>query len=84
MESKNNLFTFTYKNKEYTMTAVADLPNGIIRKTRNIEDEFDKAYTIVELLLENDPETLKALDDMSVAEFTEIITQWTQGATLGE
>jgi hypothetical protein len=77
-------FTFTYEGKEYSMPAIKSIPNGVIRKTRNITDEVDKSYTIIELILGEDSETLKVLDQMSVSEFTDIITEWTQGSTLGE
>ena len=82
--SKETTFTFKYNDKEYTLPAINKLPNGVLRKTRHIEDEVDKAYSIVEILLEKQPETLEAFDDMTVEEFIAIITEWTQGASLGE
>lgn len=84
MLENTKAFTFTYAGKEYTMPSIKSIPNGVIRKTRNIADEVDKSYTIIELILGEDSETLKVLDEMSVEEFTVVIYEWTQGASLGE
>jgi hypothetical protein len=80
----NKTFTFEYEGKKYTIPSIAALPNGVIRKTRKIEDELDKTYTIIELTLGEGSEALDALDKMSIEEFTNFASDWTQGATLGE
>ena len=57
---------------------------GVIRKSRKGTDDLDKAFIIIEEILgENSPE-LKALDQMTPAEFQEFLEGWTEGASLGE
>lgn len=81
---ENTTFTFEHKGKEYTIPSVKNIPNGVIRKTRHIEDEVDKSYTIIELIVGEDSEVMEAFDDMTVSEFTNVISEWTKGASLGE
>jgi hypothetical protein len=80
----NKTFTFEYDGKEYTIPSIAALTSGVLRKTRKIEDELDKTYTILEELLGEDSEALAALDKMDIPEFSEWATKWTQGVSLGE
>ena len=82
--TNNNIFTFEYEGKTYTIPSIKALPNGVIRKTRKIDDELDKTYTIIEELLGEGSEELAVLDKMTLEEFSEFATKWTQGATLGE
>jgi len=77
-------YTFTIKGKEYTIPVFKEIPMGVIRKTRKIEDEADKALTILELALEDSEGVLDALDTLSVDEFAEWQKGWLGDATLGE
>jgi hypothetical protein len=77
-------FSFEYEGNTYEIPSISELPNGILRKTRKIEDELDKSYTILEELLGIDSKELKALDKMTVEQFSEVIQKWTSGASLGE
>ncbi len=82
--STNKTFTFTHKGKEYTIPSINALSSGIIRKTRKIEDELDKTYTIIELMLGENAEALEALDEMDISEFSKFAEEWTQGVSVGE
>lgn len=82
--STKQTFTFTYEGKEYTIPSIKSVPNGVIRQTRKIEDELDKTYTIIELLLGEDSEELAVLDKMTLSEFIDFSNAWTQGASVGE
>lgn len=84
LENNSKTFTFTYEGKTYTIPSIKSMPNGIIRKTRKIQDDIDKSYTIIELLVGEDSEVMAVFDSMSVAEFTDFIEQWSEGASLGE
>jgi hypothetical protein len=77
-------YTFTIKEKEYTIPSFQSIPIGVIRKTRSIEDEMDKAMTILELFLEDSAETLAAIDTLSIEDFAEWQAGWLGDATLGE
>jgi len=77
-------YTFTVADTEYTVPLFRDLPLGAIRKARRIEDEMDKAFTILEEAVGVDSDALKAIDSLTVSEFGEWMKGWTQGASLGE
>ena len=80
----NNKYTFTFKGKEYSITSVNAIPNGVIRKTRKIQDEVDKSYTIIELIVGDDEELLEVFDAMTVSEFTAFIEAWSGTDKVGE
>jgi len=82
--STKETYTFTYEGKEYTIPSIKSVPNGVIRQTRRIEDELDKTYTIIELLLGEDSKELAVLDKMTLEEFIDFSNAWTQGASVGE
>lgn len=84
LENNSKTFSFEHKGKTYTMPSVKAIPNGAIRKTRHITDEVDKSYSIIELVVGEDSEVLAAFDEMTVEEFTNVISEWTKGASLGE
>ena len=77
-------FTFTWEEKEYSMPAVKSIPAGILRVTRKITDEADQAFTLLELLLGEDSDALKALDAMPADVFQATLIEWQKGASLGE
>lgn len=82
-----NTKPFTFKgidDKEYSMPAVKAIPTGILRVTRKITDEADQAFTLLELLLGEDSDTLKALDAMPAEQFQATLIEWQKGASLGE
>jgi hypothetical protein len=77
-------YKFKHRNKSYEVPDFSDLSMGVIRKARKGSDDLDKAFIIIEELLGEDSPELKALDEMTPAEFQEFLTGWTQGASLGE
>ena len=82
MSAKTN--TFTIEGKEYSIPTFKNISIGVLRKTNKIEDEMTKSFTILELTLEDAPETLAAIDTLSVDEFADWIKGWLGDATLGE
>lgn len=79
-----NKYTFTIEGTEYTIPAFKSIPVGVIARTRNITDEADKVFTMLETLLKNDSDTLDALYTLSGDEFGERMQGWLGEATLGE
>jgi hypothetical protein len=77
-------YTFKHRNKSYSVPDFSQVSMGVIRKARKGEDDLDKAFIIIEELLGEDSPELKALDQMSPAEFQTFLEGWTQGASLGE
>lgn len=77
-------FSFERNGKTFNIPSPTEIPFGVIRKTRHIEDEMDKTITILEELLGVDSEEMKAIDSMTITELTEFVNEWTSGATLGE
>lgn len=76
---------FNYDNNEFEIPALKDIPAGVIRRSRKAaKDEEDRVFLILEETLGEKSPALAALDAMSVAEFSDIIKDWTQGASLPE
>jgi hypothetical protein len=78
------LYKFEHKGKTYSIPAFSELPVGVIRKARRSVDDSDKAFIIIEELIGEGSEELKAIDQMSGPEFNDFLTGWTDGAALGE
>jgi hypothetical protein len=77
--------SFTHDGKAYEIPSLKDIPAGVIRKSRkSARDEEDRVFTILEDVLGEKSDALKALDLMSIAEFSVVIKDWTQGASLPE
>jgi len=83
-EMETAMHKFKHNGKTFEIPAFADIPMGVLRKSRKSKDELDMTFIIVEEMLGEDSDTLKALDTMKAAEFQEFISGWTQGAGLGE
>lgn len=77
-------FSFKSKNKTYSIPLFSDLPAGALRKARKSDDDLDKAFTIIEFVMGEDSPELKAVDDMTVQEFSSFLQEWTGGASVGE
>jgi hypothetical protein len=84
LENNKKTFSFDFEGKTITIPDIKHIPNAAIRKTRHILDDVDKSYTIIELVVGEDSEAMEAFDKMTVEEFTAVISDWTQGASLGE
>lgn len=77
-------YTFNYNGTDYTIPAFADLPVGVVRKARKGKDDTDKVFLILESCVAEDSPELEAIDRMTQDEFAKFITEWTQGAGVGE
>lgn len=77
-------FSFDHGGETYTIPAFAALNMGTLRKARKGKDDMDTTFIILESVLSEDDPALAAIDEMGVAEFTDFIKGWTQGAGLGE
>ena len=84
MSKKEKTYTFTHEGKELSIPAFGNLPMGALRNARKATDDGDKAFIILEYLLGEESEELKAIDSMDAAEFSTWIDGWTKGAPLGE
>ena len=84
MAAKKQGFKFVHNGRSYEIPDMASIPTGVVRKTRRLENDSDKAFTILELLLGEDSPELAAVDSMNGAEFADWLTAWTGGAPLGE
>lgn len=74
-------YTIEHNGKKITLPGFKDLPVGIIRKARNVNQDEAMWLMLEELL---DEKQLAIIDTMTLSEFTEAMKGWTQGAPLGE
>lgn len=74
-------YTIEHNKKKITLPDFTDLPVGVIRKARKL-DENEQIWFIVESLL--DAKELAVLDAMSVTEFAKAMNGWTGGTPMGE
>jgi hypothetical protein len=77
-------YSFKHKGKTHKLPLLTALPMGAIRKARKAVDEGDKMFIILESFLDEDSDTLKAIDTMDSAEFAKLLSGWSGGAGLGE
>lgn len=77
-------FTFTHNGKDYSIPAFTSLPMGVVRKARKGKDDADITFLILENVMPEDSAELAAIDAMTQDEFAKFITEWTQGAGVGE
>lgn len=77
-------FEFTYDGETYSIPKFTSIPMGAIRKARKGKDEMDTTFTILETAVGEDSPALAALDKMDAVDFQKFLTEWTQGAPLGE
>jgi len=74
-------YVFEHNKKKIELPDFKDLPIGLVRKSRKLPEEEQTWFILEELL---DAKTMDLVDGMSVKEFTEMMSRWTQGAQLGE
>lgn len=79
-----NLFEFEQGGETYRIPQFKDLPTGALRRSRNANDDLDKAFQIIESVMGEDSPELHAVDRMTISEFGEFVKAWTQGAPMGE
>lgn len=67
-----------------TLPHPTKLPSGVIRKARKIEDAGEQFFVLIESLFDEDSPELELCDSLGLEELAEILTEWLQGASLGE
>jgi hypothetical protein len=76
---------FKHDGNEFEIPALKDIPSGVIRRSRKTaKDEEDRVFLILEETLGEKSPALAALDALTVSEFSDVIKEWTQGASLPE
>lgn len=75
---------FTVDGKKYSVPKFADIPVGVLRKSRKAKDEMDTVFTIIELTMGEGSDALDAIDSMNSEDFQTFLAGWTQGAPVGE
>jgi hypothetical protein len=76
--------TFEHNGSSYELPDIKTVKPGVMRKARKGENEMDKTFLLLELLLGDDSPTMLALDDLTPEDFNKVIGDWLQGAQLGE
>lgn len=74
-------YTIEHKGKKIELPDFKKLPVGVIRKARSMEAN-EQMWFMIESVL--DAKGLAVLDTMTMDEFSDAVTGWTQGAPLGE
>ena len=78
------MFKFEINGQQFEIPNFADLPLGALRKARKTDNELDATFELLEHVTQDCPETLQAIDTLSVTEFGEWFENWAGGASLGE
>ena len=74
-------YTIEHKGKKIELPAFGNIPTGIIRKARNVNEQ-EQTWFILEELLQ--PKELTILDELPLNEFAKHMKAWTNGISLGE
>lgn len=74
-------FKIKHKDKTITLPDFKEMPVGVIRKARKLSTDEQMWFILEEIL---DDKQLAVLDSMNLGEFNTAMTEWTQGAPLGE
>lgn len=74
-------YTIKHGGKTITLPDFKTMPVGVIRKGRKLGQD-EQMWFILESIL--DEKHLAILDTMTLDEFGAAMTEWTQGAPLGE
>lgn len=77
-------YHFTVDGEDYSVPHFANVPIGVIRKSRKAKDEMDQVFLILEAVMPEGSAELEAIDSMSGDEFQQWLKGWTQGAPVGE
>ena len=77
-------YKFNIKGQDYEVPGFQEIPAGALRKARHATDEIDKAFTILEQVVGEDSDVIKALDTLTLEELGTWLSGWTQGVPLGE
>lgn len=72
----------TINGKSITVPKLQDLPFGIVRKTRNLTNDEDRLFTIIELLFSEGSDELNFIDSLTGSEVEDFMKQWTGEADI--
>lgn len=78
------IYKFEHDGQTYEIPSLAALPMGALRKARKIQDETDKLFTMLEVVMPEGSPALEAIDLMDSEAFQTFLAGWTQGAPMGE
>lgn len=67
-----------------TLPHPTKIPSGTVRKARKIEDPGEQFFTILESLFQEGSAELELCDRLGIDELGTVLTEWLQGANLGE
>lgn len=78
-----DVFTFEHDGEAYSLPKFGSWSAGLVRRVRRLRD-VDATFTILEEVA--DPETLAAIDSMSLERFDQLQRDWADhaGVSLGE
>jgi len=81
--TEDDVFTFEWNGKTYTLPKFGNWPMGLFRRVRKLDD-VDATFTILEAVAS--PEVLAVIDEMTPDEFGKVMSDWQAhaGVTLGE
>ena len=67
-----------------TLPHPTKLPSGVIRKARKIEDPGEQFFVMLESMFPEGSPELELCGSLGLDELADILTEWLQGANLGE
>ena len=74
-------YTLKHKNKTIELPDFNNIPVGVLRKARNLNEQ-EQTWFILESVL--DENALAILDELPLFEFAKHMKAWTGGVALGE
>lgn len=74
-------YQFKHKTKTIELPDFNDIPVGVLRKARGLDDQ-EQTWFILESVL--DEKALAILDEVPLSEFAKHMKSWTGGVALGE
>lgn len=74
-------YEIKHNGKTVKLPDFKNLPVGVVRKARNLNQEEQMWFIIENVLGEKE---LAVIDELSISEFSEAMNGWTQGAPVGE
>jgi hypothetical protein len=74
-------YTLKHKSKTIELPDFNNIPVGVLRKARNLNEQ-EQTWFILESVL--DEKALAILDELPLSEFAKHMKAWTGGVALGE
>lgn len=74
----------TSTGKTITLPRYKNVPIGVIRKIRKVDDNFEAAFVLIELI--SDAKTLEMVESLGAEEFEQFSTAWQEDSqvSMGE